>query len=56
MLETTLPTRSENRLIHGIKSWTLAMMTSHTLSFIHLLVGMALAIVLVQFFGRRRAA
>ena len=43
-------------MIVGIKTWTLALMTAHTLSFIHVLVGVALAIVVFRLFDGRRAA
>ena len=51
----TPPTRNENRLLYGFRSWTLGWMTSHTLSFIHLLLAAALAFVLFRFFAGRSA-
>ncbi len=53
---TTLPIRNENRLIDGIRSAALTWMTSHTLSFVHFLLTIAIALVVLPAFDVRRPA
>jgi hypothetical protein len=49
------PTQGATLILSG-KAWTLALMTSHTLSFIHLLLLMALiAVVYSWMFGRSQS-